>query len=247
LDRQAAVLYHQGKYTQAFALFMKSAKLGDAHGEEYVASMYQSGLGVEKDYSQSLIWYRKAADQGNAAAEYGLGYMHQYGQGVGIIMSEAKFAPQPAPAPQQSDAQQDQGTCAVVYEAETHDNYGTHAFEGAAWAQATLEDAQAAARSALLNRMNGEAIDETVIGDGKGPGGGILLDASGCGFAHGAVAGQRKRDVSGNNYMGDGIYNYYYAALSNSIEAASSNAMAKCRNAQESSSGAEDCAQVTQW
>jgi hypothetical protein len=207
---------------------MKSAKLGDAHGEEYVASMYQSGLGVEKDYSQALIWYRKAADQGNAAAEYNYGYMHQYGQGVGIIMSEAKFwyqkaaaqgmpdaiqalaqmnAPtQPAPAPQQAAAQQGQGTCAAVYIVVGEDNtYGQHYFYGAAWSRSSYADALAGAKSELMNYTGaGNDLDPRQLPDAGGQYAATPVEGSGCTYAHGAVAGALKIAPSGGSMWNPG-------------------------------------------
>jgi membrane associated rhomboid family serine protease len=52
----------------ALAAFRKAAEMGDADGQFYVGTMYESGSGgLAKDSQQALYWYRKAADQGSAA------------------------------------------------------------------------------------------------------------------------------------------------------------------------------------
>jgi hypothetical protein len=235
---QAMGQYNLKNYTRAFALFLESAKQGDARGQDWVGYMYQMGVGVTQDYAQALYWFRKAADQGNADAQYSYGYMHQYGQGVGAIPSEARFfyqkaaaqgnqnaiqalaqmnsATQPAPAPQQAAAQQ--GTCAAVYDALAEGN-DTAYYYGASWSNATLSDAQAGARAELVRHMNGAAIDTNYNPGGPEPG--IYVVASGCGYSHGAVTGA---------LMDDGTYNFYYAALSASTDDAINNATASCRS-----------------
>jgi hypothetical protein len=123
-----------------------------------------------------------------------------------------------APAFGQSNAQQ--GNCAIVFEASPVGNEGSIVYFGAAWGRATLEDAQGGAKDELLKHMNGVGINPDV-GGGGGPEPGIMVVASGCDAAHGAVVG-----VPGD----DDTYNNYYSALSDTTDEATSNAVERCRN-----------------
>ena len=51
--------------------------------------MYDSGSGVDKDYSEAAKWYRKAAEQGAPYAQTALGTMYGQGRGVSRDYSEA--------------------------------------------------------------------------------------------------------------------------------------------------------------
>ena len=44
--------------------------------------IYDSGLGVPKDYAQAVVRYDEAADHGDAGAQFNLGLMHAQGRGV---------------------------------------------------------------------------------------------------------------------------------------------------------------------
>ena len=54
--------------TAALGAYRKAADMGDADGQFYLGTMYESGRGgLNKDAKQALYWYRKAADQGSAS------------------------------------------------------------------------------------------------------------------------------------------------------------------------------------
>jgi len=59
-----------------------SAEQGDAKAQYRLASIYDRGLGVERNDSEALKWYRQAAEQGYARAQYNLGMMYYFGKGV---------------------------------------------------------------------------------------------------------------------------------------------------------------------
>lgn len=63
-----AYAYQQaGNKDQAFADYRKSADLGDAKAQYYLATQYEHGNnGLTKDTEQALYWYRKLADQSDA-------------------------------------------------------------------------------------------------------------------------------------------------------------------------------------
>ena len=69
-------------YAEAVRWFRKAAEQGDADGEYYVGSAYDSGKGVPEDKVQAVKWYHKAAEKGVAIAQYMLGHAYETGEGV---------------------------------------------------------------------------------------------------------------------------------------------------------------------
>jgi len=53
--------------------------------------LYQTGVGVDKDYAQALQLYQKAADQNYAPAQQRLATMYQKGWGIAKNGATAKF------------------------------------------------------------------------------------------------------------------------------------------------------------
>jgi TPR repeat protein len=80
---------------QKKAAFVASVKekaaAGDATAQLQLASLYEQGFGVRRDYTQVAFWYRKAAEQGNANAQDNLGALYEDGRGVQQSFTEAAF------------------------------------------------------------------------------------------------------------------------------------------------------------
>jgi Sel1 repeat len=54
-----------------------------------IEHIYQSGVGVKRDYAQALAWYQRGASHGNSNAENQLGYMAEEGWGQPQNYAEA--------------------------------------------------------------------------------------------------------------------------------------------------------------
>ncbi len=62
--------------------FQKAADQGYPPGQYNLASSYENGDGIEKDYEKALFWYRKASNQNLPAAYNSLGNMYADGRGI---------------------------------------------------------------------------------------------------------------------------------------------------------------------
>lgn len=69
-------------YGNAARLYLKGAELGYAPAQYELASLYEQGLGIERDLKQAARWYRRAAEQGYAEAQNNLGRLYATGKGV---------------------------------------------------------------------------------------------------------------------------------------------------------------------
>jgi len=58
------------------------AEQGDAKAQVFVAYLYETGQGVNQNYTKAAEWYSRAAQQGNAVARTQLGNMYRLGKGV---------------------------------------------------------------------------------------------------------------------------------------------------------------------
>ncbi len=58
------------------------AQQGDAKAQVFVAYLYETGQGVNQNYTKAAEWYSRAAQQGNAVARTQLGNMYRLGKGV---------------------------------------------------------------------------------------------------------------------------------------------------------------------
>ena len=54
-----------------------------------LGTAYDTGDGIEQDYTEAVKWYRKAGEQGYAMAQYNLGAMYGFGLGVEQDHTEA--------------------------------------------------------------------------------------------------------------------------------------------------------------
>ncbi|MCF0198250.1 MAG: sel1 repeat family protein [Bacteroidaceae bacterium] len=70
LLRQANQYLDQGDYTQAFNLFSQAAETGNAGAIRSLASLYETGWGVEQSDAKALELYQKARTLGDKYAQY---------------------------------------------------------------------------------------------------------------------------------------------------------------------------------
>jgi TPR repeat protein len=66
-----------------------AAEAGDPTAQNGLGWIYQTGLGVSKDYVKAVLWYRKAAEAGNSDGQNNLGAMYHNGWGVSKDDSKA--------------------------------------------------------------------------------------------------------------------------------------------------------------
>ncbi len=89
---------------KARAYYLRSAELGDAIGQNNLATMLKTDAGGPIDLAGSLLWRQRAALQGNAKAEFVLGRLYLHGEGVpqdyaraaGLLLDAARQQYQPA-------------------------------------------------------------------------------------------------------------------------------------------------------
>lgn len=70
------------EYSTEFRENLLPAQQGDAKAQVFVAYLYETGQGVQQDYTKAAEWYRRAAEKGNASARAQLGNMYRLGRGV---------------------------------------------------------------------------------------------------------------------------------------------------------------------
>lgn len=76
------ILFEQGKYEKAYALWLPLANDGDSIAQNYIGIQHYLGLGKKRDYKTAKQWFEKAARNGFADAQYNLGVMYENGQSV---------------------------------------------------------------------------------------------------------------------------------------------------------------------
>lgn len=81
--------YELGNYDEALRWFKKGAEKNLSDAQYGLASLYNSGRGVDKDYQQAFKWSLKAAEQGYPDAQFSLGVMYKNGDGVEQDMNKA--------------------------------------------------------------------------------------------------------------------------------------------------------------
>lgn len=70
--------------------YLEMAELGDRDAQYNLASIYETGFGVEVNYKEAVKWYAKAAKQGHAVAQIKLGMMHYLGLGTKVSIIRGK-------------------------------------------------------------------------------------------------------------------------------------------------------------
>ena len=71
-----------GSSSTEFRENLMPAEQGDAKAQVFVAYLYETGQGVNQNYSKAAEWYSRAARQGNPEAQTQLGNMYRIGRGV---------------------------------------------------------------------------------------------------------------------------------------------------------------------
>lgn len=64
------------------------AEAGNVWAQARLGWMYESGLGIAKNYDLAIQWYEKAADQGDMVAQQSLGQMYRYGKYDGGVKKD---------------------------------------------------------------------------------------------------------------------------------------------------------------
>ena len=73
---------YRGDFTTAVSLFLPLANQGNAEAQVRLGLMYESGIGLPRDYAKAMILFRKAADQGDLGGALNVGSMYANGEGV---------------------------------------------------------------------------------------------------------------------------------------------------------------------
>jgi len=89
--RQGQVAYFFGQYQRALRIWLPLAEAGFADAQASLGWMYQTGLGVDREYTVAIKWYIFAAMQGNAVAQNNLGVMFEKGILVGQDATQAIY------------------------------------------------------------------------------------------------------------------------------------------------------------
>ena len=74
--------YSDRNWAAALAACTREASAGNQSAQRNLGSIYDQGLGVNKDPAQAVRWFRKAADTGNRDAIFQLATMYEQGRGV---------------------------------------------------------------------------------------------------------------------------------------------------------------------
>jgi TPR repeat protein len=82
-DYQAGMrAYQRGDYARALAQFRPLAERGKPQAQTVLATMYERGLGVDRNIRAAIRWYSRAAAQNDTEAMYGLGRIYAQGRVV---------------------------------------------------------------------------------------------------------------------------------------------------------------------
>jgi TPR repeat protein len=90
------------KYKLAMARLKPFAESGSAKAQSYVGSMYESGRGVERNYTEAIRWFVMAVEQSDPYSQSHLGYLYE--EGLGAARDEKLAAQLYAKAADQGDA-----------------------------------------------------------------------------------------------------------------------------------------------
>lgn len=74
--------FNAQNYAEAFEAWEPLAEQGVVDAQYGIAFMYESGWGVEKDFSKAFRWYQLAAQQGHVKSQFNLGMLYRDGKGV---------------------------------------------------------------------------------------------------------------------------------------------------------------------
>ena len=87
--QRGLVAYQRGDFSSAHQEWLAAAEEGVAQAQYRLADLYESGLGVQRDFLEASKWYRRAARQGHITSQHMVGLTYAYGLGVPRDMVEA--------------------------------------------------------------------------------------------------------------------------------------------------------------
>ena len=79
---EAVAAYEKGDFDTALRELRPLADDGEVEAQFYMAYMYETGKGVERDDGKAAEYYHLAADQGHDRAQFNLGLAFERGRGV---------------------------------------------------------------------------------------------------------------------------------------------------------------------
>ena len=74
--------YSDKNWAAALVACTREANAGNLPAQRNLGTIYDQGLGVNKDPAQAALWFRKAAEAGNRDATFQLATMYENGRGV---------------------------------------------------------------------------------------------------------------------------------------------------------------------
>lgn len=83
--------YQINDYERARKAFQPLAEAGNSKAQIYMGSMYDRGLGVERDIEQAFYWFEKSAEQGGVKLQYDLALRYLYGKGIARNYDKAHY------------------------------------------------------------------------------------------------------------------------------------------------------------
>ncbi len=87
---EALKAYKQKNWPSAYVEADLLARQGDARGQALLATLFNQGLGVKRNFKLAERWYSAAADQGHSGSLFALGLMHMYGSAGDIDLNKAR-------------------------------------------------------------------------------------------------------------------------------------------------------------
>ena len=81
--------FRHGRFAEALAAWRQADRAGDPRGALYIGALYDSGVGVPRDFREAMQWYRRAAAGGSVVAAFNIGVLYDGGFGVNADQSEA--------------------------------------------------------------------------------------------------------------------------------------------------------------
>ena len=79
---QGVALDKEKRFQESFAIYLKSARMGNMDSMYNAAYSYHYGEGVPQNYHLAVYWYRKAAELGMKKAWNNLAHCYRHGNGV---------------------------------------------------------------------------------------------------------------------------------------------------------------------
>jgi TPR repeat protein len=86
---EAVDAYERGDFETAVRELRPLADDGNVEAQFYMAYMFETGKGLERDDGKAAEYYRKAGDQGHDRAQFNLGLAHERGRGVEQDLAQA--------------------------------------------------------------------------------------------------------------------------------------------------------------